>query len=403
MPSVAPERGGMVPVVALSLSAFAVGTAELIIMGLLPAIATDLSVDIPMAGLLITGYAIGVAVASPVLALLTSSMSRKLLLLGVMCIFVVSNALCAIATTYWELLAFRLVVACCHGLFFGVAVVIAMRLAPEGRHASAISLVVAGNTLSQILGVPIGTAIGNSFGWRTAFWAIAAASIVAAVAVWLLVPRVGNEGAAKSNLRAEVAAATRPGVLLCYGIIVLFMTGVFSFFAYIVPLLTTVSGVPTSYVPWVLVGMGVAGFFGNLAGGRLGDWRPTATMVGILATVTVLLVVLSQATAITWATITLLWLIWLSGFGFVAPVQARIVKAASDAPNFASTLISTAFNIGIAGGAALGGATLAAGWNYSTLPLIGAAMMTLALIGTLMLGALDRRTAKSTVPLRGVV
>ena len=384
-------KGWLVPIFALFVATFVIGTAELIVMGLLPALAADIGVDIPTAGLLITGYAVGVAIASPVLVLVTGGMQRKLLLVIVMSVFVLGNALCAIATGYWMLVGARLLVACSQGVFFGIAMGIAMRLAPEGRQTTALSFLVAGNTPSQILGVPIGTATGTDFGWRATFWTVAAASAVAALVIWVLVPRAGDEGAAKSDLRAEIAAATRPVVLLCFGMIILFMTGVFAFFSYLVPLLTTVSGVPTAYVPWVLFGMGFVGFFGNLAGGRLGDWKPMATMVGILATFAVLLVILSQVTAIMWVTVTLLLLLWLTGFGFVAPVQARILKAASDAPNFASTLISSAFNIGIAGGAALGGAVIAAGWGYGTLPLVGAAAQCGAFGLLLTLAFVERR------------
>lgn len=391
-------RAWMVPVFALFVATFAICTAELIVLGLLPALSADLAVDIPTAGLLITGYAIGVAVASPVLALLTGSVSRKLLLILVMTVFVIGNILCALSTSYWMLLGSRLAVACCHGVFFGVAMVIAMRLAPEGRQTSAVSLVIAGVTLANILGVPLGTAIGNALGWRATFWFIAAIGALAAGVVLLLIP--GDRGQpAGSNLRAEIGAATRPVVLFCYVIIALFMTGVFTLFAYLVPLLTTVTGVPLEYVPWVLFGMGFVGFFGNLAGGRLGDWKPTATMLGILATVIVLLLVMAQVVTILWATITVLLLVWLVGFGFVAPVQTRILKAASDAPNFASTLISTAFNVGIAAGAAVGGAAIAAGWGYGTLPLLYACGIALALLATLLLAGWDRRRSAGVVKL----
>lgn len=387
------DRRWMMPVVALFVATFAICTAELIVLGLLPALATDLQVDIPTAGLLITGYALGVAIASPILALVTGGVSRRLLLIATMVIFVAGNILCALATAYWMLLGARLLVAACHGIFFGVAMVIAMRLAPEGRQTSAVSLVIAGVTLANILGVPLGTAIGNTLGWRATFWFIAAIGALALVVVWFLIPRAGQSTATKSDLRAEIRAATQPVVLFCYGIVICFMIGVFTLFAYLVPLLTTVSGVPLQYVPWVLFGLGFLGFFGNLAGGRLGDWKPTATMAGILAILIVLLLVLWQVTSNMWATVATLWTLWLIGFGFPAPVQTRILKAASDAPNFASTLISTAFNIGIASGAAIGGAAIAAGWGYASLPLIDSGATALALIGTLLLGLYDRRRA----------
>lgn len=385
------SRSWMVPIVALFLSTFAVCTSELIVAGLLPALAADLNVDIPTAGLLITGYALGVAIAGPLLALVTAGLSRRFLLLAIIAVFVVGTILCAISTTYWMLLGSRLVVACCHGLFFGVSMVVATRLAPPDRQTSALSLVVAGVTLSAVLGIPIGTAIGNAYGWRVTFLVIAVAGALAGVALFLLIPRTPDPPRTDDNFAAELRAATRPIVLLCYGIITLFMIGVFSFFAYLVPLLTTVSGIPIEYVPWVQFGMGFAGIFGNLVGGRLADWKSTPTMIGILAVFIVFTLSLSLVITQAWPTVAMLCAAWLVGFGFPSPVQGRVLKEARDAPNFASTLISTAFNVGIASGAAIGGAAIAVGWGYATLPLIGAGFLALALIGTLGLIGFDRR------------
>ena len=387
------SRGWMIPVFGLFVAAYAVVTAELIIAGLLPNVATDLGVDIPTAGLLITGYALGVAIVGPLLALVTATLPRRALLLALVLMFIVGNGICAIATSYWMLLGARIVVACCHGLFFGVAMVMASRLAPKGRQTSAISLVVAGTALAQILGVPIGTAIGNAYGWRTTFWAIALMGVVALVVLLLLIPRTAEPARGDDDFRAELAAATRPAVLLSYLSITLFMTGIFALFAYVVPLMTRLSGVPANLVPIVLFGMGFLGFFGNLGGGRLGDWKPQATMLGILAFVIAMALVMATVASSAVGIVGTLCATWLVGFGFVAPIQGRILKEAQDAPNFASTLISTAFNIGIAGGAALGGAALAAGWGYGVLPLIEAAFVVLALCAVLVLTAHDRRRA----------
>ena len=267
----------------------------------------------------------------------------------------------------------------------------ASRLAPEGRQTSAISLVVAGTALAQIIGVPIGTAIGNAYGWRTAFWAIALMGTVAFGVLLVLIPRTTEPARGKDDSRAELAAATRPAVLLSYLTITLFMTGIFALFAYVVPLMTRLSGVPASFVPWVLFGMGFLGFFGNLAGGRLGDWKPQATMMGILGFIIVMALVMAAVANTAVGIVATLCATWLVGFGFVAPIQGRILKETQDAPNFASTLISTAFNVGIASGAALGGAALAAGWGYRVLPLIEAGFLVLALCGVLVLTAYGRR------------
>ena len=397
MANVASPRSWLVPVVALFLATFAICTAELLVAGLLPNIAADLRTDIPTAGLLITGYALGVAIAGPLLALVTAALSRRGLLLAVVGVFIVGNILCALSSAYWMLLGARLVVACCHGLFFGVGLVLASRLAPPGRQTSAISLVVAGVTLSNILGVPIGTAIGNAYGWRAAFWVIAVVGALALVVLFLLIPKTPDPARGRDDLRAELRAAVGPAVLQSYAIVVLFMIGVFTLFSYLVPLLTTVSGVPQQYVPWVLFGMGFCGFFGNLAGGRLGDWNSNVTMIGILAAVIVLAVVMWQVAGNSWGMVAVLFASWGIGFGFVAPVQSRILKEAAAAPNFASTLISTAFNLGIATGAAVGGGAIAAGWGYGVLPLIDAGFLSLSLVATLLLGAFDRRKRLAAV------
>jgi DHA1 family inner membrane transport protein len=390
MASVTSNRSWLVPVFALFLATFAVCTAELMIAGLLPAIAHDLDVDIPTAGLLITGYALGVAIAGPILALLTTGVLRRSLLIAVMAVFVAGNILCALSGTYWMLLGSRLLIACCQGLFFGVAMVIASRLAPEGRQGSAISLVLAGVTLANILGVPVGTALGNTYGWHTTFWVIAGAGALALAGLVILIPSAVEPKRGKEGLRAELRAAVQPAVLFCYGIVIMFMIAVFTLFAYLVPLLTTVSGVPLEYIPLVLFGMGFVGFFGNLAGGRLGDWNSNVTMIGILAIFAVITFGMVAVVTSTWGMVAALWAAWFIGFGFLAPVQSRILKEAATAPNFASTLISTAFNIGIASGAALGGAAIAAGWGYATLPLIDASFLGLALVGTLLLTGYDR-------------
>jgi len=391
------DNAWLVPIVALFIATFAVNTAENIVGGLLPAIAADLHVDIPTAGQLITGYALAVAVVGPLLALLTTGMSRRTLLLVVMVVFILSNVGCATATSYPILLAARLLTAACHGLFFGVAVVIATQLAPSGRGTSAVSLVVAGTTIAAIAGLPVGTALGNAFGWHSAFWALALAGLVAAAVLIVLIPsNLKQERLSRAQMVAEMSAAMRPMVLLCYAIIIFFSLGPFLLIAYMVPLLTGVVGVPMLYVPLVLFGLGVAGFFGNLAGGRLGDWKPFLTLVGILVVWITLSAVFATIANVTWLAIVNLLVLWFVGFGFIAPIQGRILEEASAAPNFAATLISTAFNIGLASAAAIGGAAIA-GWGYRALPWLNAASECIALAATLVLVAAATRQRRLAV------
>lgn len=367
------SRSWMVPVVALFFSAFAICTAEFIIAGLLPSIADDLAVDIPRAGLLISGYALGVAIASPVFALLTGSVPRRPLLIVLMGIFVVGNVLCALATSYWMLLGARLLVACCHGLFFGVALVLATRLAPKDRQTSAVALVIAGVSLASVLGVPIGAAIGEAFGWRVTFWGIAGAGSLAALALTVLIPHSSDEQTATSDLGSEIRAAARAPVLLAYAAMAFFIMGALGLYSYIVPLLTTVSGVPLYFIPLVLFGMGLCGVTGNLVGGWFADRNPFATMIVSLTAMMLILVTLTAVAHSAWGAVICAILYWLVAYSFPASIQARVLKETQDAPNFASTLISTAFNLGIAIAAATGAATITAGWGYGSLPLVAAA------------------------------
>jgi DHA1 family inner membrane transport protein len=380
----------IVPISALLGATFAVVSAELMISGLLPAIAKDVGVDIPTAGLLITGYAVGVAVAGPLLALVTTAVPRKTLLLLIMAVFLVGNALCAISTSYAMLLGSRMLVSACHGLFFGVAMVIATGLAPPGRQATAVSLVMAGVNAATIIGVPLGVAIGNSYGWRAPFWLLLGVGAVAALVIALLIPPIRQERG-ESSLKRELAAAVRPVALLCYLNIVLLMVGFFCVVAYIAPFLTDAVGISIENVPWVLFAISVAGFGGNLLGGRLGDLNPAATMIASISVAGILFYALSQLAANTPVALTLMFFAWSCGFAFSAPTQTRLLRETADAPNFASTLMSTAFQVGIASAAAIGAAALSAGWAYGQLPLLSSIAFGAGLVGTLALVVLDRR------------
>ena len=382
------------PLFALFVAAFAVGTTELVVAGLLPALAADLSVDIPTAGLLITGYALGVAVGGPILILSTGRLPRRALLLTMMLVFVAGNALCALATSYWLLMGARLVISASHGVFFGVSLVIATRLVSRARQASAVSFVIAGITVANVLGAPLGTAIGNAFGWRMAFWGIAGIGVIATIALAALIPAApkGN-GQPAPTMAAEIRAVFRQPVLTSYVMIALGMIALFTPFTFIVPMLTKVTGLAIGLVPVLLFVSGVGGILGNLVGGRLGDWKPMPAMIAILVLEVVLYLAALPAVynAIAMGIVFFLWS--LVSFSFSAPVQARILNAAHDAPNLVSTLISTAYNVGIAAGAWLGGVALNTGWDYAQLPGISAVLVAIALVVALLSRALDRRAA----------
>jgi DHA1 family inner membrane transport protein len=381
----------LVPIGGLFVAAFAVGTAELIVGGLLPAIATDLAVDIPTAGWLIAGYALGVAIGGPLLGIATGRLSRRLVLLAMLAAFAGGNVLCAVAPNFWTLLAARIFVAATQGLIFGAANIIATRVAPADRQSTAISFIVTGFTAASLAGLPLGTFIGNALGWRFIFWVIAAMGVFCFALIAILIPAGEGEAESTPDLRRELAAIVRPSVLLAFAVMAIFLTADFAVYAYIVPLLTEVTGIGQAEIPWLLFIAGIAGFFGNLVGGRLGDWKPNLTIVVIFVLLTGIYALLVPAmhNATTMIGVCVLW--WFVGFAFPAPMQARILKEAADAPNLVSTLLSSAFNAGIAVGAAIGSLVLSAGWGYERLPWVSVAFGAAALIGTLILVGFDRR------------
>lgn len=378
-------------ITALFLAAFAVGTSELLIVGLLPTLAADLKVTIPETGHLITAYALGVAVGGPVLALTTTGIERRRLLLILMATFVAGQFVCALAPGYIVLLLGRLVTAASHGLFFGVALVIATSLVAEDRRGTVISIVSAGVTVANLAGAPLGTAIGNAVGWRWAFLAVGVLGVVAALVLFALVPRHAKPAAQAPALRDQFAPLGRQAVFLSFAMIAIGVAGYLAVFSYLVPLLTSVTGVPLNVVPLMLAALGVGALIGNIVGGRLGDWKPLPTIIGSLLGTGAAYIAMAQlaGNAVVMTALVFLWA--LIGWTFVAPVQARILKGSSDAPDFVATLISSAFNVGIAAGAWVGATALTGGWSYAQLPWIGLAAVLIALIIAAISFALDRK------------
>jgi DHA1 family inner membrane transport protein len=360
-----------VALIALALAVFSVGTAELIIAGILPDLAADFGVDIPTAGLLVTGYAVAVAIGGPIFALLTAHLPRRKLILGVMSLFVVGQALCALAPSYGWLMAARILVACGHGLFFGAGSVAAAELVPPNKRGAALSIFLGGFAIATILGVPLGTTVGNALGWRWAFWAIGAIALAATIFVAIVLPPAPPEQQRQAGLGPQIRALGRQQVYLSYLVIGFVMTGTLAFTTYQVPLLIKVTGIPQVWTPAYLVLGGVGTAIGVYAGGRAADWRLMPTLVAVLIgqAVASALLLPTAGSPIAMAVTLFLW----SGLGsaFDAPIQSRILDAARDAPNLAATLISTAFNIGIALGAWLGGLWIDANLGYQSLPFLG--------------------------------
>jgi DHA1 family inner membrane transport protein len=377
------------PLVALATSAFAIGTTEFVIMGLLPEVAADLHVSIPGAGLLITAYALGVAVGAPILAALTAKMPRKTALLALMGIFILGNLLCAVSPSYAVLMAARVVTSFAHGSFFGIGAVVAAGLVPLEKRASAIALMFTGLTLANVLGVPFGTALGQWLGWRATFWVVTLLGVAAVIAVARLVPAARD--AAPIDMRREVRVLGEPQVLIALAMTVLGFGGVFVAFSYIAPLLTQVTGFSSGAVSLILFLLGIGLTVGNTLGGKLADKRLIPALLGILAALALALIALGLVSHDKVATVIVIFLWGIAAFATVPGLQMRVVEKAKDAPNLASTLNIGAFNLGNAIGAWLGGAVIESHYGLAAVPYAGAAMAAAGLLLTAFSGWLDVR------------
>jgi len=370
---------------ALAIGGFGIGLTEFVIMGLLPEVATDFGVSETVAGYLISGYALSVAVGAVGLTAALTRVDRKKALLGLMILFIAGNLVSAIAPTYELMMLGRVVAALCHGAFFGIGAVVAADLVARERRAAAISIMFAGLTVANVLGVPFGTLLGQAAGWRSTFWAITGIGVLAFVGIALLVPaRVGvpdagsgPSGETGPGLRGELAAFRAPQVWLSIAVTVLGYGGMFGAFTYIAFTLTEVSGFASSTVPWLLVLFGAGLFVGNLLGGKAADRNLGVTLLTLLVLLTVVLAVFALTATSQVATMISLVLMGAVGFATVPGLQMRVMRHASAAPTLASGANIAAFNIGNALGAWVGGLTLAAGLGYTS-PLWAGAVVTLA-------------------------
>ncbi|KQT68405.1 MULTISPECIES: MFS transporter [unclassified Pseudomonas] len=378
---------------ALAVAAFGIGTTEFVIMGLLPDVARDLAVSIPHAGLLITGYALGVVFGAPILAIGTANMPRKATLLGMTLMFILGNVLCALAPNYATLMAARVVTALCHGAFFGIGSVVAAGLVAPNKRAQAIAMMFTGLTLANVLGVPLGTALGQYAGWRSTFWAVSVIGIVAALAQWLWLPK--HIAMDKANLASEFKVLGKANVLLALGMSVLASTSLFSVFTYIAPILQDITGVSPHGVTVMLLLFGVGLTAGSMLGGRLADSRLLPSLVGVALAVVVILAAFSQTSrAVIPAAITLvLWGIF--AFALCPILQLLIIDQAHEAPNLGSTLNQSAFNLGNAAGAWIGGLVVASGADLTDLPWTGALVGVLTVLTALLFIYLQRRQASA--------
>ena len=372
-----PERtiaGPIMPLAlyALTAGAFGLGVTEFVIMGLLLEVAADFGRSIAAAGLLISGYALGVVVGAPVLTVLTTRWRRKTVLLALMALFVAGNAACALAPTYGFLMAARVLTALAHGTFFGVGSIVATGLVSEDRKASAIAVMFTGLTVANILGVPLGTWIGQHLGWRATFWAVTLVGLVAFAVIAILVPKDGRPTEA-GDWRADLAAILRAPVLLGLLTTVLGYAGVFTVFTYIAPMLTRISGFDESAVSPILLVFGGGLVIGNLVGGALADRSVLATVFATLAALALVLALTTLGLRSPVAAIAVTGLLGAAGFATVAPLQMWVLSKAEGAgQGLASSFNIAAFNLGNAIGAWAGGAVIDRGPGLAFVPLVAA-------------------------------
>ncbi|GAB3787517.1 MFS transporter [Dyella agri] len=352
---------------ALAIGAFGIGTTEFVIMGLLQQVSADLGVSIATAGLLISGYAIGVFAGAPVITIATRRLPRKAVLLGLMAIFILGNLACALAGSYVALMAARVLTSLAHGTFFGVGAVVATSLVPEQRKASAIATMFNGLALATLIGVPACAWLGLHFSWHAAFWAVTAIGMLAMLALAVLVPPTQGESA-PAALGVELRAIAGVPVLLGLATTVFGFAGVFVVYTYIEPLLTQVAGFGDAMVSPVLLVFGAGMAIGNPLGGRLADRRLSSALIGTLVALVAVLLVFGFAQHARWSMVLFTGQLGMAMFATVAPLQLWILRQAGDAPSLASSLNIGAFNLANALGAWLGSAVIAHGAGLTALP-----------------------------------
>jgi len=381
---------------ALTAGAFGIGVTEFVIMGLLIEVGADFGVSISAAGLLITGYALGVVVGAPIVTIATGRWPRKTVLLVLMAIFTLGNAACALAPDYWSLMAARVLTAFAHGTFFGVGSVVATTLVAPNKKASAIAVMFTGLTVANILGVPFGTWLGQGYGWRSTFWAVTLIGLAAFVIIAVFVPK-DKAAPEVSNLRDDLAVLARPQVLMGLLTTVLSWVGVFAVFTYIAPMLIRISGFSEAAVSPILLVFGGGLVAGNLLGGRLADRRLVPALFGSLLTLAAVLLLMTFAARHQVTAVLFVALLGAAAFATVPPLQIWVMeKAAGAGQSLASSFNIAAFNLGNAIGAWLGGFVIDHGPGLGAVPWV-AALVPLAAAGVAALAIHSDRRRRVTM------
>jgi len=351
----------------IALTIFCLGTSEFMIAGLLPDLAADLDVSIPSAGSLISAFAVGMLVGAPVMALLTLRFPRRRTLLVACVVFAAAHLVGTFSTDYGLLLATRIVAAAACATFWAVGSVTAVSVAPAGSTAKALSVVLGGLTLANVLGVPAGTWIGERLGWQSAFAAVGVLTVLATVATALLVPETGGGTGAvpmRDRISAELAVFRQSRLWAALATTMTFQAAVFCAFSYFAPLLTDVAGLPSSRVPLVLLVFGVGTFVGITIGGRYADRNALLNVFVSLGAMSVSLVALAAVAGSSTLVVAAVFVFGVASFSIASAINSRVFALATQAPTLAAAVNVSAFNVGNAVGPWIGGLAISAGLGY---------------------------------------
>ncbi|WP_051571481.1 Cmx/CmrA family chloramphenicol efflux MFS transporter [Cryptosporangium arvum] len=383
-----------VVVYVLGLSIFGLGTTEFMIAGLLPLIADDLDVSVPAVGGLISAFAIGMVIGAPVLTAASLRLPRKTTLVAALSLFIAGQVLGALAPTYALLMVARVVTALATGAFWGVAAVTAVRAAGPDRTARALSVLLGGLTVANVVGVPAGTWIGQWLGWRATFWAVAVVAVVSLAGVVAAVPRDARETSVP-RLRDELRTFRSGRLWVALTTIVLYGGAIFGIFSYAAPLITDVAGARESLVPAILFLFGLGAFVGNVVGGRVADRGILLNQHISFTALLVTMIALGLAAGSAIAVVALLFTMGVTGYSAAAALNGRVFRLAEEAPTLASAVNTSAFNVGNTIGPWLGGAAISAGLGFRAPIWVGVALLLGALTLTFVSRAMDARLVAS--------
>ncbi|WP_372440980.1 MFS transporter [Mycolicibacterium mengxianglii] len=379
-------------VFALALGGFGIGTTEFVAMGLLPDIAAGMDVSEPIAGHVISAYALGVVIGAPVIASLTARVSRRVLLMSLMVVFILGNLASVLAPNYEALIGARFIAGLPHGAYFGVAALVAARMLGPARRAKAVAQVMTGLTVATVVGVPAASWLGQALGWRSAFALVVVIGLVTLAAIWAWLPEIGTDQV--SSPLTELGALKRPQVWLALAIGMVGFGGMFAVYTYVATTMTDVAGMSRGLIPLALMVFGAGMVVGNTVGGRMADRSVVRSLYITITALGVMLAGFVVAAHNPWSALILLFGIAASGAAMAPALQTRLMDVAADAQTLAAALNHSALNIANAAGAWIGGLVIAAGLGYTAPAAAGAVMAASGLVVLTIAVLLQRKEKK---------